>query len=224
MFPVRDLNPTEQVPLITYVFIAINLLVFGYQLGLPREVLKQFIHVWGFVPVDFTQSPGSGEITTAFTSMFLHGGPIHLAGNMLFLWVFGDNIEDELGPVNFLVFYLLCGIAAVAGQYWAAPYSEIPMVGASGAISGVMGAYLLLYPSTRILTIVIIIYLVRFIYLPAWFFLGYWFLLQFLSGTISMYSDQSAQGGVAWFAHIGGFAAGIFLMLLWKSIEKLTHR
>lgn len=214
MFPLRDENPTNSVPWVTNLLLAINLVVFGYELSLPPEKLELLFRTWGFVPAEIGSFPGTHDLVRVITSMFLHGGIFHVGGNMLFLWVFGDNVEDELGHGSFMMFYLLTGLAAVVGQYWAAPNSTLPMVGASGAISGILGAYMLLFPGTPVLTAVIIIVIVRLIYLPAWFFLGYWFLIQFLSGTMSMGAES--MGGVAWFAHIGGFLAGfVWVVAYW---------
>jgi len=199
---------------VTNLLLLINVIVFGYQLGLPQEQFNQFFMTWGFVPLELTRGDVVEVVPKIFTSMFLHGGFMHVIGNMLFLWVFGDNVEDELGHLQFLIFYFVAGTMAVLGQYWFAPFAEIPMVGASGAISGILGAYLLLFPSTPVLTIVVIIIFVRMFYLPAWFFLGYWFLIQFLSGTMSV--GAQSMGGVAWFAHIGGFIAGfVWVVLYW---------
>jgi membrane associated rhomboid family serine protease len=215
LFPLRDENPTRSTPWVTNLLLAVNLVVFGYELSLPPEKLDLLFRTWGFVPAEVGPGVAVRDAVRVFTSMFLHGGIFHVGGNMLFLWVFGDNVEDELGHGSFLLFYLLTGVAAVGGQYWAMPESTLPMVGASGAISGILGAYLLLYPSTPVLTAVIIIFIVRLIYLPAWFFLGYWFLIQFLSGMMTV-GAQSMGGGTAWFAHIGGFVAGfIWIVLHW---------
>lgn len=214
MFPIRDENPTRSVPWVTNLLLAINLVVFGYELALPPEQLELLFRTWGFVPAEVGRVPGLHDLIRGLTSMFLHGGVFHIAGNMLFLWVFGDNVEDELGHLPFLCFYVVTGLVAVAAQYAVAPGATVPMVGASGAISGIMGAYMLLYPSTPVLTVVIIIFFVRLIYLPAWLFLGYWFLIQFLSGTMSM--GTSTMGGVAWFAHLGGFLGGlVWIIIYW---------
>lgn len=207
MFPIRDENPTQTIPWVTNFLLGMNLLIFGYELSLSTDQLELLFRTWGFVPAEFGTGTWSGSLMRMISSMFLHGGILHVGGNMLFLWVFGDNIEDELGHGSFFLFYLFTGIASVLGQYGMAPDSQIPMVGASGAISGIMGAYFLLYPGTPVLTIVILFIFVRMIYLPAWIFLGYWFLIQFLSGTMAI--GAQSMGGVAWFAHIGGFVAGI---------------
>jgi membrane associated rhomboid family serine protease len=170
---------------------------------------------WGMVPAHVLSSHGSihlAGVTTVITSMFLHAGWLHVLGNMLYLYIFGDNVEDRMGHGRYLLFYLLCGICAAAAQLWAAPAARIPMVGASGAIAGVMGAYFCLYPRARIVMLIFLFIFIDFVEVPAFFFLAFWFLLQFMSGALS----ASAQGGVAWWAHIGGFAGGIVLLLFFK--------
>jgi len=152
---------------------------------------------------------------TLFTSMFLHGGILHIGGNMLYLWIFGDNVEDAMGGVRFLIFYLLCGVIAAMTHIALDPNSLTPMIGASGAISGVLGAYLLLYPRAKVLTLITFFYFIRIIKLPALFILSFWIVIQLLSGTLSM-SVNTNHGGVAWFAHIGGFFAGVFLVYIFK--------
>jgi len=221
MFPIRDKNPTHSIPWITNLLLSVNLLIFGYELSLTPEQLELFFRTWGFVPAEVEIASVTTTLTRLVSSMFLHGGILHLIGNMLFLWVFGDNVEDELGPFSFLLFYLACGTAAAFGQFYMAPASQLPMVGASGAISGIMGAYFLLFPRTPVLTVVIIFIFIRMIYIPAWVFLGYWFLIQFLSGTISL--GAQSMGGVAWFAHIGGFLAGISWIIFVKTSQVLSR-
>lgn len=227
MIPLRDENPTDSTPVVTVLLILLNSLIFGYEISLTMEsaeTFERFVGEWGFVPAHFDLlDPGS--YGTLFSSMFLHGGYLHLGGNMLFLWVFGDNVEDELGSFNYLLFYLACGLAGAFGQYLVAPRSTIPLIGASGAIAGVLGSYMLLYPTARVLTAVIIVFFVRLIYLPAWILLGFWILLQLLQGTASL-GAAGAGGGVAWFAHVGGFLAGglmVFLLRAWK-LEKRSRR
>lgn len=208
MFPIRDHNPSGRTPYVTFALIAINAVVFcGYWLTLPSEAaLNQFFMTWGLVPARLMQGQG---IETVISSMFLHGGWMHIAGNMLFLWIFGDNLEDEMGHFGFLAFYLLTGLAAAAAQFAAAPYSPIPMVGASGAIAGVMGGYLLLFPKARVDVLFIFIIIFRIFPIPAWIVLGIWFSIQVFSG-ISIPGDE---GGVAYWAHAGGFAGGLVLAL-----------
>jgi membrane associated rhomboid family serine protease len=240
MFPYRDENPTERPAVITVSIIIANVLAFllvqgaGAQGPLARSVCNL-----GLIPGEILQSvqPGSGVVLapgvmcvvdavpkywTVITSMFMHGGWFHLIGNMLFLWVFGNNIEDVTGHAKFLIFYLLCGIVAAATQTFISPHSVVPMVGASGAISGVLGAYLLLYPRVRVHTLIILPIYITTVALPAWVMLGYWALIQLLSGLGSL--SEIDKGGVAFFAHVGGFIAGLVLVRLFASEEVLRRR
>ena len=219
-------------PYVNIGLIAINVLVFLYMLQLGDEDRFIFTYTHGFIPAELTQgldfmdlrtrfsgtldidSP-YGNLATMFTSMFLHGGFLHIIGNMLFLWVFGDNIEDRLGHVKYLLFYLGAGLAATWTQVAINPDSQIPMVGASGAIAGVLGAYLLTYPFSRINTL-IIFYFITFIRVPALYLLGFWFVWQIFSGWGSLGPQTSSTGGVAYFAHIGGFVAGVMGMAVYK--------
>ncbi len=209
MIPIRDHNPSSTTPFVVYALIATNVLVFLSYLPLlsdPRATLI-FFHDWALIPAAAASAP-----ERLLTSMFLHGGLLHLAGNMLFLWIFGDNLEDEMGHLPFLAFYLAGGIGAGLAQVLSAPASTVPMVGASGAIAAVMGGYLLLFPRARVDVLVILVFLVRIIALPAWLMLGLWFVLQIVSGT----ATPTAGGGVAYWAHAGGFAVGLVLALpLW---------
>jgi membrane associated rhomboid family serine protease len=209
MFPIRDHNPSLRTPVVTYALIAINVVVFLTYLPLFAEEarLVAFFDRWALIPARLAAGEG---YATLVTSMFLHGGFLHIIGNMLFLWVFGDNLEDALGHVGFLLFYLACGIAAALAQALPDPSSTVPMVGASGAIAGVMGGYLLLFPRARVDVVVILVILVRMIALPAWVMLGFWFLLQAASSYASL---GAATGGVAHLAHAGGFVAGVLLTL-----------
>lgn len=202
MFPIRDHNPSHRTPYVTWGIIVLNVGIFvSYWSLLPDErALHNFFYHWGLVP-RFSLPE------TFLTSMFLHGGIMHLAGNMLFLWVFGDNLEDQMGHVWFLLFYLAGGLAAAFAQVAADPASTVPMVGASGAIAGVMGGYLLLFPKARIDILIILVIFIRIIPVPAWIVLSAWFGLQILHGAI----DPSAGGGVAYWAHAGGFVAGLVL-------------
>ena len=204
MFPIRDHNPSGRTPFVTLVLIGINALVFvTYWLGLPSdEALGRFFMTYGLVPARISHGEGYG---TFLTSMFLHGGWMHLIGNMLFLYVFGDNMEDEMGHVPFLVFYLACGVAAAGAQHLADPASMIPMVGASGAIAGVMGGYLLMFPRARVDVFFFFVVFFRVIPIPAWVVLGVWFAMQLGSGWMT----PADQGGVAYWAHAGGFLAGL---------------
>ncbi len=214
MIPIRDINPTRRFPLITVGLIVLNVFVFVFELLLPSgSMLDSFAYTWGLVPYELAQFNPLAFVTV-FTSMFIHGGFLHLASNMLYLWIFGDNIEWALGSVRFTLFYFLCGIGAALGQVLINPRSTVPMVGASGAISGVLGAYLLLYPRAEVETLLFLGYFVRLIRLPALVVLGMWILLQLSSGFLSL--GMEAMGGVAFFAHIGGFFTGLALVGLLK--------
>jgi len=205
MFPIRDHNPSGRVPLVTLALIAVNAAVFlAYWLGLAPAAVDRLLFDWGLVPGRLMQT---GDWVTVISSMFLHGGWMHLLGNMLFLWIFGDNLEELMGGARFLLFYLASGIAAAALQVAADPGSGLPMVGASGAIAGVMGGYLLLYPRARVDVLFIFVIFFRIVPVPAWIVLGIWFALQLLGG----FSTPSDMGGVAYWAHAGGFAAGLAL-------------
>jgi len=217
MFPIRDNAPRWTFPFVTLGLIAANVLVFGYQLSLFAEgppAQEAFVQTFGSVPAKISAalagrySFGAG-LGPIFTSMFLHGGLMHLLGNMWFLWIFGDNIEDDLGHGGYLVFYLLCGVLATAAHYASNPASTIPSVGASGAISGVMGAYVIRFPRAQITTLIPFIIFFTTVELPAIVMLLYWFAIQFLSGASSIGAEG---GGVAWWAHIGGFVAGALLI------------
>jgi membrane associated rhomboid family serine protease len=225
MIPIRDDTPRFSTPYVTYFIIALNALVFLFELSVGtqgRRVLNGLIYQFGVVPQHFelalAGSPRydlTSQSLTILTSMFLHGGWLHIIFNMWFLWIFGDNIEDYLGHFSYLVFYLVSGFAAAVTHILLNMGSNVPTVGASGAIAGVMGAYMVLFPKARVLTLVPLIVFFMFWWLPAWIFLGYWFLLQFLSGTATSIAVTSSQsGGVAFWAHVGGFVAGIVLIKL----------
>ncbi len=220
MIPLRDDNPTETMPVVTVGIIVAATLVFFYQLSLGPEAGQRFVYQFGAIPaVLFGQESlprGIVALPASFsliTSMFLHGGLLHLIGNMLYLWIFGNNIEDAMGHVRFIAFYLLCGVIAAMSHALVEPGSVAPMIGASGAISGVLGAYLLLYPRAHVLVLIPLGFFTRLMYIPAGFVLGFWFVLQLISGTAS---TGGGGGGVAWFAHIGGFLAGIVLIGFFK--------
>jgi membrane associated rhomboid family serine protease len=224
MFPLKDDIPSHSFPLFTVVLIAANVAVFLYQLSLQigpaQAAATAFIMEFGAVPCRLTGMCPTEDfpapMLTVFTSMFLHGGFFHVAGNMLYLWIFGDNVEDALGHFRFLLLYLMAGAGAAASQVIIGPDSRIPMVGASGAISGVLGAYLLMFPRARILCLIIFGFLIRFVHVPAIIVLGFWIVVQVFSGLRSV-GAIGQTGGVAWFAHIGGFAAGIVLLFLLKA-------
>jgi membrane associated rhomboid family serine protease len=213
MIPLRDIIPSRTTPYVTISLIALNALVFFYQLTLGPQV-EEFVLYYGLVPAAFSW-------VTVVTSMFLHGGVLHFGGNMLYLWIFGDNVEDRMGHGRFVVFYLLCGMAAALAQTITDPSSVIPMVGASGAIAGVMGAYFVLYPRSRILTLVPIFFFIQLIEVPAIFFLGLWFLMQFLSGVGSIATATGEPGGgIAFWAHVAGFAAGLATVGIFRRPER----
>jgi membrane associated rhomboid family serine protease len=218
VFPIRDLNPTRTRPVVNILLIAINVLFFFFELSLgPR--LEGFLMAAAFIPARVLgEGGGAGLVpgaTSALLSMFLHGGWGHLLGNMLFLWIFGDNVEDRLGHFRYLIFYILCGYAATFAHLFFNAGSAMPAIGASGAISGVLGAYLFLHPRARIVTVIWLFIFIRFVEIPAIVYLPLWFLMQFFSGVQSLHAaDPAAAGGVAWFAHIGGFIAGPVLLLL----------
>lgn len=213
MMPLRDLNPSRRKPVVTVGLILVNVAAFFYELALgPR--LQSFLMASAFVPARSFGGAGDPQVVHALLSMFLHGGLAHVGGNMLFLWIFGDNVEDRLGHLRFLAFYLLCGYFATYAHAVANPGSTVPAIGASGAIAGVLGAYLFLYPRARIVTLVFLGFFVDLVEVPALFYLPLWFLLQLFSGFASVAETTAQTGGVAWFAHIGGFVAGPVLLLV----------
>jgi membrane associated rhomboid family serine protease len=216
MFPVSDVIPSRTTPYVTIAIIALNALAFLYELQFSEDDLQLFVLSFGIVPASFSW-------VSVLTSMFLHGGWLHFLGNMLYLWIFGDNVEDRLGHGLYLVFYLACGVSAALGQVFTQPYSAVPMIGASGAIAGVMGAYFVLFPYSRVLTAVFVLFFFDLIEIPAIFFLGIWFLMQFFSGIGSLGAD-AAEGGVAFWAHIGGFIVGAGSGALWRAVERTRQR
>ena len=205
MFPVSDVIPSRTTPYVTVGLIVLNTLAFLFEWQMSDRELQRFLMVYGAVPA-YLSAP------SILTSMFLHGGWLHFGGNMLYLWIFGDNVEDRFGHGRFLAFYLFCGAIAVFGQVSAHPDSLVPMVGASGAIAGVMGAYFVLYPHSRVLTAVFILFFIDLIEVPAIFFLGIWFLMQLFSGVGSL-GATGPGGGVAFWAHVSGFVTGLFFGL-----------
>jgi membrane associated rhomboid family serine protease len=223
MIPIRDDQPRFSTPYITFFIIALNVVVFLFELSVGAQshrALNSLVDQFGVVPLHFERAlAGStrynlaGQSITILTSMFLHGGWLHIIGNMWFLWIFGDNIEDHIGHFPYLIFYLVCGFAASITHIALNLGSNVPSVGASGAIAGVMGAYFVLYPKARVLTLVPLIIFFTFWWLPAWIFLGLWFVLQFLSGSaMAIAATSQNTGGVAFWAHVGGFVAGIVLI------------
>lgn len=229
MIPIRDANPSRVTPLVNNAIIVLCVLVFLYQLMLGRH-LTSFLFHYGLVPAKITRPDIALHFSLMeqylpfFSSMFLHGGWLHLIGNMWVLYIFGDNIESDLGHVRYLFFYLLCGLTAAVIQVFTNPSSTIPTIGASGAIGGVMGAYFLLYPRARILALVPIFFIFTLMEVPAYLFLGFWFLLQFFSGTFSLLSGQGQYSGIAWWAHVGGFLGGMALLYVFKPIARRKSR
>ena len=220
MFPIKDDNPTESRPYVTCALIGLNILIFFYQIGLEENIRTSLIFEYGFKPSQLFSNANSmnlkqSSLLTIFTSMFLHGGLFHLLGNMLFLWIYGNNVEDSMGHIKFLIFYLLCGLAASLLQAIVSFDSSIPMIGASGAVSGVLSAYFLLYPKARVLTLVVLLIFITFIRIPAGLLIGFWFLSQ----IINAYFNDPNSPGVAWYAHIGGFLMGLLLIPFFKKKE-----
>ena len=213
MFPLRDVIPSRTTPYITVTLIVLNGVAWFYELALPRDVLPVFLQIYGVVPADFSPP-------TLVSSMFLHGSWMHVIGNMWWLWIFGDNVEDRVGHGRFIIFYLLCGMAASLGQVAMDPNSMLPTIGASGAIAGVMGAYFVLYPQSRVLTLIPFIWL-QIVELPAVVLLGFWFLMQiFSAGTIAMTAASHGSGGVAFAAHVAGFVMGLIGIFVFKKPER----
>jgi membrane associated rhomboid family serine protease len=229
MIPLRDDTPRFSTPYVTYFIIALNTLVFLFERAQSPNVLNALVYQFGVVPEHFTEALAggskfslAGSVVSIFTSMFLHASWLHIIGNMWVLWIFGDNIEDYLGHFSYLIFYLVSGVAASVAHILLNAGSNVPSVGASGAIAGVMGAYFALYPRAKVLTIVPLIVFFTFWWLPAWIVLGYWFLVQFLSGAATSIVQSSQNGGgIAFWAHVGGFVAGILMI---KLLPERPHR
>jgi len=217
MIPIRDTVPSRSFPIVTYLLIGACSAVFLAEVGMGHGALDSLIEALGVIPGKYTALGERGyfwhpvRYIPLFTFMFLHGGWFHLIGNMLFLYIFGDNVEDKLGKTRFILFYFITGIASALIQIQAAPDSPIPMIGASGAVAGVMEAYILMYPRAKVLTLIPIFFFIRFVEVPAVLFLGIWFFIQFFNGAMSVAGPESLQGGVAWWAHIGGFLSGMAL-------------
>jgi membrane associated rhomboid family serine protease len=215
MFPLRDNVPSRRFPLVTVILVVINAGIFLLEAA-PGQSAAVMVESFGVVPLELTtrwQNPL--VLSTLFTSQYLHGGWAHLIGNMWYLIIFGDNVEDRMGRLRYFIFYTLCGVVAALLQVAAAPRSTIPMIGASGAIAGVLGAYLLLYPRARVSTVIPIFFFIRIVWLPAVVVLGGWFLVQLLNG-LAMLNVEMATGGVAFWAHVGGFVAGMVLMPIFR--------
>jgi membrane associated rhomboid family serine protease len=234
MFPLRDSVPTRSVPVVTRTLILINVLVFFIELALPQEALEQVFYLFGIVSARFTHPDWAASVGfpvdtywPLLTHQFLHGGWLHIISNMWTLWIFGDNVEDRMGPVRFGMFYLLCGVLAGLTQLLSSPHSTMPSVGASGAIAGVLGAYFLLFPTARLVVMIPILFFPFFFEIPAVLYLGVWFLSQLFSGTLALASPERV-GGIAWWAHIGGFAGGMLLFRLFvrrqRRLQSDEHR
>jgi membrane associated rhomboid family serine protease len=217
MIPLRDTQPSYSTPFVTVAIIAVNILVFLHQLSLDPYELNHFISRYAVVPVRF-------QYMDLLSSMFMHGGWMHLVGNMWFLWIYGDNVEDVLGHSKYLLFYVACGVAAALVHVMMASDSRVPTLGASGAIAGVMGAYMVKFPHSRIITLVPIFVFFTTMEIPALFMLLYWFVLQVFSGVGSIGYSNVSSGGVAWFAHIGGFVVGIILIYVLRTHQRFESR
>jgi len=232
LIPLRDDVPSRTFPYVNYGLIALNAAAFLFELSLGRG-LERFVRMNAVVPAQYTGHDGALQVSeilatsvdpalggSVLLSMFLHAGLAHFGGNMLYLWIFGDNVEDRMGHARYLVFYLLCGWAASYAHIWSSPSSAMPSLGASGAIAGVLGAYISLYPHARVVTLIPLGFFTDLVQIPAFFFLGFWFLQQFLSGALSLSVRTAETGGVAWWAHIGGFAAGFALVWIFTAGRK----
>jgi membrane associated rhomboid family serine protease len=216
MIPLRDTQPSYTFPFVTVAIIVLNVAAFLYEFSMDPYELNFFIAHYGVIPTRF-------QWADVLTSIFLHGGWMHLIGNMWFLWIYGDNVEDILGHSQYLLFYLLCGLAATMVHIAFNGDSRVPTIGASGAIAGVMGAYVVKFPHSRITTLVPITIFLTTVDIPAYFILLYWFVIQFFSGVGSVGHSHLSQGGVAWFAHVGGFLAGVALILVMRTEKRWSH-
>jgi membrane associated rhomboid family serine protease len=228
MIPIKDSVPNRSVPVATRALILVNVIVFFFELGLPHEALERLVYLFGLVPARFTDPEWAasvgfpiGSYWPILTHQFLHGGLLHIVFNMWTLWIFGDNVEDRMGPLRFTIFYLVCGTIAGLTHMFTNPDSMIPSVGASGAIAGVLGAYFLLFPTARLVVMLPILFFPFFFEVPAVFYLALWFFSQLFSGTLALAGPQQI-GGIAWWAHIGGFIAG--MILCWVFIKRPAPR
>lgn len=218
MFPIADTIPSSRIPVMNYFLIFVNVLIFFFEWQLPPHILESFFYQFGLVPARYSNPHFAFETGLAsenylpfVSNMFLHSGWAHIIGNMWTLYIFGDNVEDKMGSWKYLLFYILCGLAASLTHYYVNPESTIPAVGASGAISGVMGAYMWLFPKSRIIFLYFLFFFIDFIQIPAFIYLLFWFLGQLMSGTVSLFVLPQHVGGIAFWAHIGGFAAGMLI-------------
>jgi membrane associated rhomboid family serine protease len=226
MIPIRDNNPKGYFPFINYIFIVLNIYIFFKQ-PVNGEALKTFFYTYGVIPENLSNifshliNQKFSVLLSLITSIFVHGDLLHLIGNMLFLWVFGDNIEYVLGHIKYIFFFLLCGIMATLTQFFISPHSTLPIIGASGAISGILGAYLFKFPSNRVTVLFILFIFIRTIKVPAIVVLGFWFFYQIIQGYF--FWEKQGMGGVAWFAHIGGFISGIILIKVFEFLPKKKY-
>jgi len=225
LLPLADHNPSRTTPVVNIILIVVNVLMFFWEFSLGPQLEPVLFNV-AFVPARFWYVPGAllANIITMFVSMFLHGGWLHLGGNMLYLWVFGDNVEDRLGHAKYLFFYLGCGLIATLAHAVMNPASRVPSIGASGAIAGVLGAYIVLYPKQRVTTLIPIFIFITVREIPAVFLLGFWIVVQLFFGAASMGGNLQNAGGVAYFAHIGGFIAGMALIVLLGGLRPPPRR
>ncbi len=224
MIPLKDINPSRKTPLITILLILSCFLVFFYELFLPPSLREVFIRMFAVIPFEISHGvdlPPPDPLTpygNLVSYQYLHGGWLHIIGNMLFLWVFGDNVEEKLGKLSYLLFYTLCGVVAALVQVLVFPSSQLPLIGASGAISGVLGAYAVMFPRAQIITLIFIFFFVDIVVVPAVVWIAVWFALQFISALISV--NHLSMGGVAWFAHLGGFVCGVILAKLFCLVKR----
>jgi len=210
MIPIRDALRSQRFPIVTVSLIVLNIGIYAYQVALGSQAGLNFVYRFALIPSALTAAPGANW-ARLLSSLFLHGDLIHVLSNMLYLWIFGDNVEDAMGRVRFAAFYLLCGSVASLAHVVVAPHSSVPLIGASGAIAGVLAAYFMLFPYARVLTLIPLFFFIRLIRLPAAYLLGFWFILQVINA-----GSSGLQSGVAWFAHIGGFVAGLVLVFLFR--------
>ncbi|MBE0477809.1 rhomboid family intramembrane serine protease [Candidatus Aerophobetes bacterium] len=229
MIPIKDSIPSKTTPYVNIFLILTNFALFFYEVSLDRWELTRFLYIYGLVPERFFYLSGEGAPFLTlyfpfFTSIFMHAGWFHILGNMLFLWIFGDNVEDEMGHFKYLIFYILCGLGAGFVHLFLNSTSSVPAVGASGAISGVMGAYMLLFPHSRIVTLFPIFFFFTFVEVSAFFFIAIWFIFQLFSGAFSLLAGRAATGGVAWWAHVGGFLVGMGLVFLFAKRPRYKRR
>ena len=223
MIPFKDDNPTRNFPFVTIALIVINISVFILQVTYPASP-RRIAYAFGAIPhflMTFQTVQPIHPVTTVFSSMFMHGSLLHLGTNMLYLWIFGNNIEDKLGYGRFIIFYLLCGVTAAYSHALADPVSMVPMIGASGAVSGVLGAYLLLFPFAKVHTLIFLGFFIQVVRLPALVVIGFWIVIQFINGLVSAGADN--HGGVAWFAHIGGFIVGLLVVKFFLLTKKRLY-